>query len=364
MRATEAALAAGAVASPEGSEVSRLLNCAVIAVVIATLAGGARANRALPPVETNETFVERATASRTLAIDDPMAVFAFVLRSLPDQVRVYPTENYYYFKFTHDHVRYAGNIRLDVRERDDGKVHFAYFEDPAAWKSPGPIKHQMLGSEQGVRVEKIGRLTYRIGYRGRSVVFALNDLADVKPPPGLLGADERYIGPVFDESALRFFLVYNGRLKLFHYLLDETVMVADQLVPAEVTDRILIGKRTGFAFYRDHKLDRKILIGVFEGNSQVNNYFDGPFDQLPDNFIKGETLRDAILEVEPHLAGTIDRLGVWPGGADRYLIAPYRHYRTEDDLLVFHQCATDVSIPAKRYHACFGAAAATGAPSR
>ena len=33
---------------------------------------------------------------------------------------------------------------------------------------------------------------------------------------------------------------------------------------AKKSDRILIGKRTGFAFYRDHRLERKILIGVFE----------------------------------------------------------------------------------------------------
>jgi hypothetical protein len=32
------------------------------------------------------------------------------------------------------------------------------------------------------------------------------------------------------------------------------------------------------------------MIGAFEGNMRANNYFDGPFDQLPDNFIEGETL--------------------------------------------------------------------------
>ena len=99
--------------------------------------------------------------------------------------------------------------------------------------------------------------------------------------------------------------------------------------------------------------DRKILIGVFEGNSRVNNYFDGPFDQLPDNFIKGEELRNAILAAAPELAGKIDRFGIYPGGAERYLIGPYRHYRTEEDLLVFDQCATDKHIPAARYYECF-----------
>jgi hypothetical protein len=158
---------------------------------------------------------------------------------------------------------------------------------------------------------------------------------------------------VFDDSAIRFFLIYNRKLKIFHYVLDETIKVADQLVPAVSTDRILIGKRTGFAFYRDHHRDRKILIGVFEGNGRVNNYFDGPFDQLPDNFIEGDTLRRIILEVEPSLAGKIDRLGGSPDGTSRFLIAPYLYYRTEADLMVVHDCATSRKIPRAEYYACF-----------
>jgi hypothetical protein len=45
-------------------------------------------------------------------------------------------------------------------------------------------------------------------------VFELNDLSNVKPPPGAFGPDEAYLGPVFDESAIRFFLVFNRKLKL------------------------------------------------------------------------------------------------------------------------------------------------------
>ena len=126
---------------------------------------------------------------------------------------------------------------------------------------------------------------------------------------------------------MRFLLVYNQKLKAFHYLLDETITPNESFTPSPSTDRILIGKRTGFAFYRDHKLDRKILIGVFEGNSRVNNYYDGPFDQLPDNFLEGNSLRDAILDVAPQLKGRIDRYGRSFDGETRYMVAPYTHYR-------------------------------------
>ena len=86
---------------------------------------------------------------------------------------------------------------------------------------------------------------------------------------------------------------------------------------------------------------------------RLNNYFDGPFDQLPDNFIVGESLRDAILAVEPKLAGKIDRYGISPDGKDRFLIGPYRRYRTEKELLAFHACATDRRLPAAKYYECF-----------
>ena len=43
--------------------------------------------------------------------------------------------------------------------------------------------------------------------------------------------------------------------------------------------------------------------------------------------------------------------GVWAD--ERYMIGPYKHYRTEEDLLVFDSCANDKKIPAARYYECF-----------
>ena len=325
----------------------------VVAALAATVGAGAAQNPGLPRLETNQAYVEEVTRTTTLSINDPIAVFAFVLNGLPDQVKVYPTENYYYFSFIHNGKRYAGNIRLDASNRDEGKVIFAYYEELSEWRDESPVIHVILDTSHGVMVEKVERLVYRVSYGQKSVVFALNDLSQVKPPANAIGPDEKFIGPIFDESAIRFFLVYNSKLKIFHYILDETVKVTDEFVPSRRTDRIIIGKRTDFAFYLDHRLDRKILIGVFEGNARANNYFDGPFDQLPDNFIEGEALRDILLEIEPRLRGQIDRFGGSPDGAVRYMIAPYLPYRTEDELDAFDKCATSKKNPAAAYYNCF-----------
>lgn len=326
---------------------------ATIAVQIFTfhIMAPARADER-PRLSTHESLVDELLATTELPLGDPRAMFGFVLANLGDRVKVYPTENYYYFRFVYRGVGYSGNIRLAASDRDQGKVHFAYFEDFRGWKSRPAITHVVLDRSSDVAVERLRPLQYRVSLGQKSVIFELNDLSGVVPPPSLLTRDEKYIGPIFDESAVRFFLVYNGKLKHFHYLLDETAPVADEFAPAGFSDRILIGKRTGFAFYRDRVTDRKILIGVFETNVRDNNYFDGPFDQLPDNFIDGDTLRQSIVDSDPKTAGKIDRFGNYLDGTGRYLITPYLRYSRTEELLAFHVCATKNRKIDDGYDAC------------
>ena len=49
----------------------------------------------------------------------------------------------------------------------------------------------------------------------------------------------------------------------------------------------------------------------------------------------------------------IDRYGIAPDAANRYMIGPYLHYRTEQDLETFHQCATSQEVAAEQYYNCF-----------
>ena len=189
--------------------------------------------------------------------------------------------------------------------------------------------------------------------QGQERAVRAQRLSQVKPPAAALAPKEEFIGPVFDDSGIRFFLVYNAAINNFLYILDETVKVADDFVTGPRGDRILVGKRTGFVFYRDHRRDRKILIGVYEENVDVNNYFDGPFDQLPDNFIEGETLRNAILKVQPNLKGKIDRFGGTPDGEMRYTIGPYLIYRQIREFNRVDRCAGRHHISEVVYYRCF-----------
>ena len=85
---------------------------------------------------------------------------------------------------------------------------------------------------------------------------------------------------------------------------------------------------------------------------RLNTWLDGPFDQLPENFIEGETLREAIVAADPAAKGKIDRLGHYTSQEGRYLIEPYTLYRQTGELAAIHTCATRERSRPERYARC------------
>jgi len=311
------------------------------------------ADAAALKLHTNQQEIEELTA-QVPEIDtaNPDQVFAAVFEALPEKAVVYPTESYYYFTFPYKGIVYAGNIRFDAWDQFDGKVHFAYFPQYAFWRKPLDPAYKKLGKEDGVDVKQIDKLHYTISFKGKTVAFELPDLSKTKPAPGVVRNDETYIGPIWDESGVKFDLVFNKPSKTFLYVLNDTPKT-DQYEPSPFPE-VTVGNRTSFAFYKDKLADRRILIGVFMGNTQLNNYFDGPFDQLPDNFIEGDTLRDALIEIDPSIKGKMDRYGSDPSGEVRYAITTYLYYGDVEDLKPVVDCAAKES-DAPKYYACFDA---------
>jgi len=308
-----------------------------------------------PALQTNQAWIEDLKQSAGLKIESVQDAFDVVFSRLPDEVFVFPTENYYYFTFTAGGVIYAGNLRLAAQDRDKGIIHFAAFQQANQSSEAGEMLYKEMTSKDGVEVSKLPGLAYKVTYKDKSVTFRLNDVSDVTPPADIVAAGERYLGLVADESGLRFFLFYNETHKVFAYVLDETGDVLDQFSLLEDDGRILIGQRTGFAFYDHHHLDRRVLIGVHGANTVVNNYYDGPADQLPENHIKDDSLRKAIVDSNPAMKDQLDEFGYLSNGEGRYLIAPYIQYETTDELAGYDQCASDPNTAAEIYDACFTA---------
>lgn len=279
---------------------------------------------------TNQKFIESLYSN--LNVNDVEGVFRYVLFSLPEEVYVYPTENYYYFSFFSAGRWFWGNIRLGVEERDRGALNFVYYEYIDDPKSPdeSPTWHKEFGAVDGVVVKKLSSRRYKVSYRGKGVVFNLNDIGQDPPRLFKLRSNERFLGSSFDESGYRFFLIFNKAHSHFMWVLNEEQGVPGVLKP--VAPEIVYDALSGFAFYVNKKDRRKILIGVWAQNVRRNNYWDGPFDQLADNYVNTE-LSEFIQLAYPHTKSRIDKYGKFTDEKGfRVAITPYSEYESLGDL--------------------------------
>ena len=156
-------------------------------------------------------------------LEDVERTFAQVLTALGDEVNVYPTENYFYYRFGEEDSYIWGNIRLAPSERDNGYVHFAYFEFNEDPQGPGDFysKHQKFGPGDGVRLTKEHDFRYNLSYRGSTVVFNLGQVEQHAPELFRLRPSEFWLQNTHDESGLNFHLVYNQDTSTFMWILNE-----------------------------------------------------------------------------------------------------------------------------------------------
>lgn len=281
----------------------------------------------------NENFIQGLYTDTN--VRDPDAVFGRVFASLRPEVTVYPTENYYYFAFAAGGKTIWGNLRLDASDRDRGLIHMGYFEyDENGKFQDREGGEKAFSAKDGVIVKKEADFSYSISYRGKRVLFKLNDVGMAPPRKAKLAPNETFVGPVFDESGMKFFIIYIGPEKHLMYVLNEDVYVPESFT--DFDENVSIGRRTGFAFYKDTKNSRKILIGVYGENTARNNYYDGPFDQLPDNYASQTNMGAYIEEMYPYAAGRIDARGVFTNRTDeRVAVTPYAVYTAEEELAAF-----------------------------
>jgi len=304
-------------------------------------------------VQSNEEFINGLYAG--VDLNDPKAVFGLVFGSLRDEVTVYPSENYYYFKLSAAGRTINGCITLYPSDRDNGILGFGYvrkIEDKARQKDV-PIRGKAYDftRKDGLYLRKIDDFKYSATYKGKTVVFNLYDKPDA-PRKAKLRDDEVFVGPSFDESGLRFFLIFNKTTRHLYWILNEEGFVPENF--RSFTDDILIGDRTEFAFYADSVNDRKILVGVEGLNVLQNNWYDGPFDQMPDNYVRaGRVKVREYLEADyGYPPGSIDEFGRYVGDrGSRIPVAPYKIYFSKEDLRFVDSCRATNLSPSEFYTA-------------
>lgn len=279
------------------------------------------------------------------------AVFAWVFRHLPEEVWVYPTENYYYWRLTADGREIRGNFRPASGEREKGILSFAYAE----WREfpdevpedPSLTRVRRFSAEDGVTVKCVDPLTCEISSEGKTVRFHLHNIPQLPPQSFQLPPDEVFVERTWDESGLPFFLCYHKQARCFFWVLNEEKPVAE--IFAEPAPGIVRGRRTGFYFWTDATHgNRKILTAVRGLSVRRNDYFDGPFDQLADNYAAQVPLRKYIAEAFPAIAGEIDLHGYFTSGTDkgnRVALTSYLIYGSAAEAVEFTRKAAAAPIP-------------------
>jgi hypothetical protein len=310
----------------------------------------ARMGAAIAPFIFNQQVIE-GVYGESLDLKNPDSVLERLFSYLPSSVTVYPTENYYYFQLYANGKTIWGNLRFDVHDRDQGKLHLGYFEyDENGKVQDYAGKTKMYGKEDGVTVTRRDAWHYAVKAFGKTVLFTLNNVGYAPPKYARLAPSEEYVGTIFDESGLKFFLLYNGEAHHLFYVLSEDSFVPEQFLPLDesISKDVVLGRRTGMAFFNDNDHNRKILIAVNAHNAMRNNYYDGPFDQLPDNYVEQTHIADYLLKAYPALKGEIDQYGVFTKqeGA-RMAVTPYYTYTLEKDLSFVDSCKTSTPSSAK-----------------
>ena len=242
--------------------------------------------RAGSGVFSNEAYINGLYTNMNLVSSED--VLRHVFKSLPDHAVVYPSENYYYFRFSGRGHSVAGAFWLGVQKIDSGLVGFSFTRKPEArdrFADPGrtPL-YRDFGAADGVTVTRIDDFNIEIAFEDKTVHFELYR-APLRPGERCaLRADEVFVGPCFDESGLRFDLLFNTAAHRLFWVLNEDHFVPDQLTA--LSANVSVGERSEFVFYTDSLNRRKILIGVNRINVADNTWYDGPFDQMPDNYVR------------------------------------------------------------------------------
>lgn len=262
--------------------------------------------------------------------DDPASVVQFVLRHLESEERVFPSEQYFYYRFPLATRLVSGNIRfVDVQK---GILHVGYFDE--ADRESVRLAEIADGRDGTVRVSADGTIV-DVAYRGLERRFILDrswtQAAEAVP----LLESERLVSGVLDESGFYLWLLFDERLKQFFYVLNEAQPLPDRLSVARTEPpRLEVGVESRFVFYTDVPTKRRILVAVSSDAIARNSYYDGPFDQVPPNLPIKTMLEAAYPYVS--MRGGIDAHGNFVGlQHQRVAISPYQSYERLDQIVAF-----------------------------
>ena len=131
----------------------------------------------------NQKLLE-GLGTESVDLSDVDQVFWHIFSRLPGEVTVYPSENYYYYYIMYtDRRQIWGNIRLAAGRRERGVLSFAYFEfrETPYVTEPRVGASKFFTDADGLAIEKLDPLTFKVRYNQKEVIFHLHELSQEPP---------------------------------------------------------------------------------------------------------------------------------------------------------------------------------------
>ena len=281
--------------------------------------------------------------------EDVDAYFWHIFSRLPNEVTIYPSENYFYFIDYIGGRQIWGNIRLPSGRRERGVLSFGYSEFNEFPSGPGSYlsRSKYFTDGDGLLIKQGGdAFTWLVTYNKKTVTFHLHKLKQEPPKLFSLRKDEKFIERTFDESGFQFFLLFNTASNYFFWVLNEEERVPDRFTALDKD--ILLGRTSGFAFWLDgEKPPRKVLASIRKISVTRNDYYDGPFDQLADNYAEQTKISEWMERAIPGIKGRIDKWGYYTDveRPSRVALSVYGTHYTQADILDFIKRAKSLSDP-------------------
>lgn len=258
---------------------------------------------------------------------DPKEFFKYIFSRLPHYAIVYPTETYYYYTAVMgDGVVISGNIRL--LDAQSEILHIGYFDKNDPHNPKSELWTGDFGTRDGVSFKQINPYSYDIGYNGKTVRFVLTNFASKKPESITLLPEEEFVTQILDESGIHFVLLFNNKTNSFYDIVNSEKGANENL--RDLGSQYYLGERTGYLYYDDEEYSRLFLVGVSSESILKNNYYDGPFDQVPPRL----PIKDKLEKAYPYVKyrGGIDEHGNFKEQAgSRVAISPYLDYENSND---------------------------------
>lgn len=255
----------------------------------------------------------------------------YILKVLPETIRVYPTENYYYFIVPYCGNLLKGNMKFDFFYGNTYLVRIGY-ESYANISIINNIKIDTFKFKEW-KIKQIDKLSPEGTFTNVRISIEIGDtlidkiVSFFSLPMKYAKFPDSYkiIFNTMDESGFIFTLTYNEDINNFVWFLNDRQFIRFKI--NKYKGPIYFEPISGFLFAKVNK--KYVLVGVPLLNVVENNWWDGPFDQLNDRSWNPQ-IKKYIQKVYPSLGSEVD-IYLYKEDKRRVTTASYlRYYNPEE----------------------------------